>query len=92
VVAVMDVLWLEHQQQHVSHDASPVHVDDELVAINGVSTMLLTGVEVEQLLLGPQGSWCVLTLASPRFHTPDGISMVELIRHDHQSKVQQALI
>jgi C-terminal processing protease CtpA/Prc len=90
VVAVLDVLWFQHP--HLTPDCSPVHVEDEVMAINGVSTMLLTSGEVEQLLMGPQGSSCILTLASPRFDMSDGIRMVELLRHNNDAPAQQALI
>jgi hypothetical protein len=90
VVAVLDVLWFQHP--HLTPDCSPVHVEDEVMAINGVSTMLLTSGEVEQLLMGPQGSSCILTLASPRFDMSDGIRMVELLRHNNNAPAQQALI
>jgi hypothetical protein len=93
VVAVLDVLGLHltpQMEPEYVQDSSPVHVEDEVVAINGVSTMLLTSGEVEQLLMGPQGSSCILTLASPRLS--DGIRMVELLRHNNDAPAQQALI
>ena len=58
-----------------------MHTYKQVVSINGVSTLLLTSGEVEQMLLGPEGSTCVLTLASDRFNSPDGTSVVELVRH-----------
>jgi len=49
------------------------------MCINGISTLLLSSVEVEQLLLGPDGSVCFLQLASPRFSSPDGTRCVHVL-------------
>ena len=46
-------------------------VDDDVVAVSGIPTLLLTMLEVEALLLGPEGTTCVLQLSSPRF--PDSV-------------------
>jgi hypothetical protein len=42
-------------------------VDDDVVAISGIPTLMLTTTEVEALVLGPEGTTCVLQLSSPRF-------------------------
>mmetsp|Transcript_2560 Transcript_2560/g.3633 ORF Transcript_2560/g.3633 Transcript_2560/m.3633 type:complete len:197 (-) Transcript_2560:310-900(-) len=85
---VADVL--DARCSHQAHESGTIEIDDEVMCINGISTLLLSSVEVEQLLLGPDGSVCFLQLASPRFSSPDGTSTVELIRHS--SSFRQALI
>ena len=53
-------------------------------------TRLLASREAEDLLLGPEGSTCLLTLAGPRFASLDGTAVVELVRHPLES--DQALL
>ena len=61
VAAVADARCVSHQQP----DA--ILVDDELISISGLPTLLLTLSEVEALLMGPEGSTVVLQISSPRF-------------------------
>lgn len=75
MAAVADARCVSHQQP----DA--ILVDDELISISGLPTLLLTLSEVEALLMGPEGSTVVLQISSPRF--PDSTRFLLLSNNSH---------